>query len=113
LKVSNKLETSLPIVEPDAHASGIVYHQLAALVARLGGIARIVWDNGGEIGILGNDTIMAAHAIYEASLQSEMRGKGKGVNGARSIRWAGFQTVDYANIGGVVCIDWLKVEAGQ
>jgi hypothetical protein len=44
----------VPIVKPDKHASGIAYHQLAALalVARMGGMARIVWDNGGQIGVL-------------------------------------------------------------
>jgi len=115
LKASNNPETSLPIVKPDAHASGIAYHQLAALalVARLGGIARVVWDNGGEIGVLGNDAIMAAHAIYEASLMSEIRGKGKGAAGARSIKWERFQVVDHANIGGIVCIDWLRMEGRQ
>ena len=115
LKASNKPETSLAIVKPDAHASGLAYHQLAALalVARLGGIARIVWDNGGQIGVLGNDEVLAAHAIYEASLQTELRGKGRGPSGARSIRWENFRVVDFGNVGGVVCVDWLKLDGGR
>jgi hypothetical protein len=109
LKATSEPETSLPIVKPDKHASGIAYHQLAALalVARMGGIARIVWDNGGQIGVLREEAIMAAHVIYDASLQSEVRGKGKGPNGSRSIKWESFEKVDYANVGGTVCIDWL------
>jgi hypothetical protein len=54
-----------------------------------------------------------AHAIYEASLQTELRGKGKGPSGARSIRWENFTAVDFGNVGGVVCVDWLKLSATQ
>lgn len=112
LKASSKPETSLPIVKPDSHASGLAYHQLAALaqIARFGGIARIVWDNGGQIGVLANDAILAAHAIYEASFQSELRGNGRGATGSRSIKWEHFRAVDHANIGGTLCMDWLRID---
>lgn len=52
----------------------------------------------------GNDEILA-HAIYEASLQIEFRGKGKGTSGAWSIRRENFKAVDFGNVGGVVCVD--------
>ncbi len=51
---------------------------------------------------------MAAHVIFDASLQSEVRGKGKGPNDAHSIEWDSFEKVGYSNVGGIICIDWLK-----
>ena len=68
-----------------------------------------MWDNGGTYGVLEEDQIIVAHAIYEQSLASERNGKGKGPLGSRSIKWSLFKTVDYASFGGVVAIDWLKM----
>jgi hypothetical protein len=114
LKASGEPETSIPIVKPKGDGHGVEAHQLdaLALLSRMGGIARIVWDNGGEIGVLRNEGILAAHAIFMASLASEDRGKGKGKVGSRSIRWERFEKVDpAANIGGTVTIDWLLADA--
>ncbi len=52
---------------------------------------------------------MAAHVIFDASLQSEVRGKGKGPNDAHSIEWDSFEKVGYSNVGGIICIDWLNI----
>jgi hypothetical protein len=114
LKASGEPETSIPLVKPKQDGHGIEAHQLdaLALLARMGGIARIVWDNGGEIGVLRNEGILAAHAIFMASLASEDRGKGKGLVGSRSIKWERFEKVDHAaNIGGTVTVDWLLADA--
>lgn len=110
LKSSNEPQTSLPIVKPDNHAKGLAYHQLEALalVARMGGIARVVWDNGGEVGILGEAQILHHHLVYEASRRSEEAGRGKGKVGSRSIPWASFQKVKPTEpVGGAIIIDWL------
>ena len=101
LKSNRDHEVSLSIVHPDSDSHGLEYHQLdaLALVARIGGIARIVWDNGGTYGVLEEDQIIVAHAIYEQSLASERNGKGKGPLGSRSIKWSLFKTVDYGSFG--------------
>jgi hypothetical protein len=103
----------LPIVHPDAKSGdGVQYHQLEALalLAQMGGVARIVWNNGGEVGALTEAGILAAFTIYCASLESERRGKGKGAVGSRSIRWTSFKPVPWANVGGVLCLDWLRID---
>jgi hypothetical protein len=115
LKSSKDPETTLPIVKPGSHAHGIAYHQLdaLALLARIGGIARVVWNNAGMIGVLDEQRIIAAHAIYQRSLSSEQRGNGMGPKGSRSLSWEMFQRVEYANVGGTLCIDWLKLEGQE
>lgn len=109
LKATSKHETSLSIVKPKCDGSGLEFHQLdaLALLARMGGLARIVWSNAGEVGVLTNEPILAAHAIYMASLASEGRGMGRGKLGTRSIRWESFIKVDFANVGGSIVLDWL------
>lgn len=112
LKATNERSNSLPIVHPNGDGSGLEYHQLdaLALVARMGGFARVVWDNGGDYGILREDKIVAVHATYEHSLATERQGKGKGARGSRSIPWSLFEPIEYANVGGTICLDWLKLE---
>jgi hypothetical protein len=108
--------TSLSIVKTGGDSAGVEQHQLEALanVARHGGIARIIWSNGGEVGVLTEGGILAAHAIYEASLATERRGKGKGPAGSRSIKWGNFKRVPIARIGDVpAVIDWLFDERGK
>jgi hypothetical protein len=109
LKSTRDHETSLSIVHPDSDSHGLEYHQLdaLALVARIGGIARIVWDKRGAYGVLEEDQIIVAHAIHEQSLASERNGKGP--FGSRSIKWSLFKMVDYASFGGVVAIGWLML----
>jgi hypothetical protein len=45
LKSTSKHEASLSIVKPKCDGSGLEFHQLdaLALLARMGGIARVVW----------------------------------------------------------------------
>jgi hypothetical protein len=110
LKRTKDHQTRLPIVHPDAESGdGLKYHQLWALanVAKYGGVARVVWDNGGEVGYLDEQRIAVALAVYDQSLATERRGKGMGPQGSRSIPWENFQPVDDAAIGGVVGLHWL------
>jgi hypothetical protein len=112
LKTTKDHEKNLSIVHPESDSHGLEYHQLyaLALLARMGGVARIVWDNGGQVGVASEDSIVLAYEVYEQSLASERRGNGKGPRGSRSIPWTAFKPVDYGNVGGVICLDWLKVE---
>jgi hypothetical protein len=113
LKHTKDVQPSLSIVHPDAESGdGLKFHQLdaLALVARMGGVARVVWDNGGQVGVLSESGILAAHAIYSASLASERRGKGKGPVGSRSIKWTAFKPVEWENLSGVVALNWLKID---
>lgn len=92
---SSVRKASLPIVGPGKEGDGLQYHQLEALafLASAGGEARIVWDNGGEIGVLGNSPILTAKGIYDQSIASEQ--SGKEVNrGGRSLAWEMFRRID-------------------
>jgi penicillin-binding protein-related factor A (putative recombinase) len=65
-KHNDKVKQSLPIIGPKKKGSGLQYHQLESLsvVASNGGIARIVWDNGGLVMSLGNQAILAVQESY-------------------------------------------------
>ena len=80
LKSNKDHEVSLWIVTPIPIATvwSTTSSSALALVARIGGIARIVWDNGGAYGVLEEDQIIVAHAIYEQSLASERQRQGEG-----------------------------------
>lgn len=94
LKASKQRHSSLPIVGEDGHGSGIQAHQLEALAAlhRDGGIARILWNNGGVIGIMYGETIQKVFYDYGVSLAVERLGK-KPALGSRSIKWGLFVTL--------------------
>lgn len=99
---------SLRVIMPDSRGSGLQYHQLDALsgLAGCGGKSRIVWNNGGEIGVLTSESIMVAWRVVTKALQSEQSGRQVKI-GAKSIDWALFTTVDYTNLHGTVGFDWL------
>jgi hypothetical protein len=103
---------TLPIVKAGNHGKGVAQHQLEALalVAKMGGHARIVWNNGGQVGVLENARIIHHQLIYEQSLASELRGKGMGAKGSRSIPWEAFKPVPLESVGGKTIIDWLDLE---
>jgi len=92
LKSTNKKKRSLPIAEK----SGLRIHQLDALafLAKAGGIARLVWANGQEVGVLRNRGILAAHTVYHT-------GKRK------SIPWSCFEAVQDVVIEGAAVLGWL------
>lgn len=104
-------KNSLAIIAPDKTGSGVQFHQLDALVnvARNGGIARIVWSNAGEVGILTGPKIIQAWQIYTQALTSERSGKDV-ARGTKSISWEQFITIDYTTELGGICLDWLRTD---
>jgi len=110
LKAGGRKE-SMAITNPKVRKGGLQLHQLDALaeVALAGGIARLVWDNGGDFGILTNDDLVLARDTYLHALTSENSGR-KPQSGAKSIKWDRFTPVDYANYGGVYVVEWLRFD---
>ncbi len=110
LKAGSRQE-SMAIVSPNVGGSGLKLHQLDALaeVAQAGGVARLVWDNGGDFGILTNSDIVLARDTFLHALTSESSGR-KPQRGAKSIKWERFTPVDYANFGGVMAVEWLRFD---
>lgn len=106
--------TSLAIIGPGRKGSGLQFHQLdaLALLAQNGGVARIVWDNDGEIGILTEDEIIVAWRVFVETMKSEASGK-QAIHNSKSIKWGLFTVVDYTNLHGVVAIDWLRQDLIQ
>jgi hypothetical protein len=90
LKETAEHEHSLQMVPPDKKGSGLQYHQLVALdtLHAAGGVALILWNNGGEIGLLDGAGIALTRIMYEASLKSRNPAKG-----TRSIKWGMFKPV--------------------
>lgn len=98
LKETREHETSLPIVGPNKKGNGLQYHQLESLVTvhEQGGVALVVWSNGGEIGVLPGEEIALAKLQYDTSLKAEKQGKSY-AKGSRSILWGRFQVVPYGH----------------
>ena len=94
LKESGKYKNSIPIIKPEGKGSGVQYHQLEALAAlhRDGGLAGLVWSNGGIIGYANGEVLASAFYDYEVSRVCEERGKPVTL-GVRSISWKKFATV--------------------
>ncbi len=113
LKAGGRKE-SMAITNPKVKKGGLQLHQLDALaeVAQAGGIARLVWDNGGDFGILCNDDIVLARDTYLHALTSESSGR-KAQSGAKSIKWERFTPVDYQTFGGVLAIEWLRMDLAK
>ncbi len=106
-----KLKNSLPVVAPGKHGDGLQYHQLSALasLAEAGGVARLVWRNGGAVGVLRREAILAAYRTYEQARQSELSGKSV-PRGAKSIPWERFLQAGDAVLGGLPIVDWLEAK---
>lgn len=94
LKETKDHETSLSIVGPGKKGSGLQYHQLEALVSvhQGGGVALVVWSNGGEVGVLSGEGILLAWMQYNTSLKAEAQRKTP-AKGSRSILWGHFKPV--------------------
>jgi hypothetical protein len=65
-KHNDKRKTSMPIVAKKKKSSGLQEHQLDALAAAAesGCIARIVWNNGGVVMVLGNEQIIIMQRVF-------------------------------------------------
>lgn len=94
LKSTTSAHTSLAIIGEDGRGSGLQAHQLEALAAvhRDGGIAKLVWNNGGIVGMLDGDGLEAAFFHYGVSLQAE-RARKNIAKGSRSISWKMFRVI--------------------
>lgn len=113
-KLNSKPETSLAIVKKGGDGAGLEHHQLDALakLAARGGIARVVWNNGGEIGVLREEGIIRAYTSFTAGVKAQERGNDAPM-GCKSIKWGEFQVVSYAVLAGIICFDWLLWEKIQ
>lgn len=98
LKETQKHESSLSIIGPGKKGGGLQYHQLVSLheVYTAGGVALLLWSNGGEIGVLDGQGIALAFVQYETSLKAQSMGKTP-AKGARSILWGRFRKVKYGH----------------
>lgn len=96
VKENGDWHTSMRIIAEDGSGSGLQAHQLEALAAvhRDGGIARVLWSNGGQIGVLGGEEIAAAWFNYGVSVQAEKMRK-EPAKGSRSIPWSLFTVIDF------------------
>ncbi len=116
LKHSHR-SNSIAIIMPSKSGAGVRWHQLCALrnIAMAGGIARLVWSNEGEVGVLREKGIIAAFDGAWHALHAEdrpVRGKPVSTRGLKSIRWEKFENVDYEQINGagIPVLAWLKHE---
>lgn len=105
-KCSQDFAANLSIAKPEAKSAGLAvkWHQLEAL-AKLhaaGGLAFVLWDNGGTFGRCGGNVIYRAYENCVAALES-----GKHPRGTWSISWRCFTPFDYGVIGRVAALDWL------
>jgi len=106
LKSTESAKLRLPIIKPKSKASGLQFHQLRAMAAcaTCGGIARLVWRNGNEIGVVGGDVLIPVYNKYRASM-----GGGRMPQGVASILWGAFEKVEEKLVGGKMIWDWLGV----
>lgn len=94
LKANKQRHSSMPIIGKDGHGSGLQAHQLESLAAlhRDGGVARVLWNNGGVIGVLEGPMIAKTFYDYGVSVEVEKLGK-KPAFGSRSVRWDAFRSL--------------------
>lgn len=100
---------SMRLIPPDKDGTGLQYHQLSALVAAhdAGGLAVLLWDNGGEVGILDGTRLAAAKSAIDTSIKAAKEGYPDGVKGLRSVPWGSFQPV---KINGSGVPLWLPLD---
>lgn len=112
--------TSLHIVLPrlegmkitEGKGRGVKFHQLEALaqIAENGGIARLVWNNGGEVMALTEHGIINAYDGAVAAWKIR-QGGGEPERGTCSIRFEHFRPADAGTYGDVeIDCDWLSTQ---
>jgi len=109
IKFTRNPDRSLPIIMPGkSKGHGIQFHQLESLyaVVEARGVARLIWGNGGMIGVLTESGIANAYLSADAAQKAEQKGMTP-PKGAKSIPWSNFRAApDNARIGP----DWLLVD---
>ena len=110
LKSSGR-KKSLPIVAPASRGDGLQYHQLASLAELVadGGHGLVVWDNGGEVGVLRGPALTNAFRTYEHAMKSGVSGRSV-KRGSKSIPWGTFEVVEWTVLGQSVAPDWLVLQ---
>lgn len=100
LKETREQENRLPIVGPGKDGNGLQYHQLEGLLElhNAGGVAFLLYNNGGQVGRLSGEQLAVVKQNYDASLAAEAARK-EVAKGARSIAWGMFKPVEET--------DWL------
>jgi hypothetical protein len=108
LKSTGEHMSRMPIIGPEHRGSGLQYHQLVALalLASNGGEAYLLWDNGGEYGLLDGQALIVAKSLYDTTLRARSDPEGR-----RSIPWERFRVVNFDTVGGILCLNWLKEQA--
>lgn len=109
LKSTKNREDRLAIVGPTSDSSGLDYQQLEALatLAKNGGVARLVWNNGGDIGVLCNEQIVTTFEQYQAALSG-----GPAARGVKSIPFDRLTRASDEEVGPrrVRMLNWLMPE---
>ena len=97
-KHNDKVKQSLPIIAPLKRGTGLQFHQLEALaaVAKNGGIARIVWNNGGLVLNMDNRGILLVHESYNGG-------------GRKSIPRDLFSICEQCIYNNIPYLDWMNV----
>lgn len=92
LKETRDRHYSLPLIGPGKEGTGLQYHQLEALVNlhQEGGVALLIYDNGGEVGRVGGQVLTQAKIAFDAALKSRNPAKG-----SKSIPWGRFDPVKF------------------
>lgn len=84
---------ALSIIAPQKRGSGLQYHQLEALVRahKAKAVAVVIWNNGGDIGLLDGSRLASAKRAFDESLKAEKQGYPNALKGSRSILWGNFK----------------------
>lgn len=104
----SKREARLPLVGMGKKGNGVQFHQMSALasVAKNRGIARLVWCNGGEVGVLDNTGILQVWEIFLDADASTQSGRTP-ARGSKSIAWERFTPTKIKVFHGEPIEDWL------
>lgn len=95
LKENAKRHSSLQIIGPGKKGTGLQYHQLEGLVTvhNAGGLAYVLWENAGEVGVVDGARLKAAKTGYDTALRAAAAGYPNGARGVKSIQWGNFKPV--------------------
>lgn len=112
-KSTYELGTSLKLVMPDKGGDGVQFHQLDALakLAMKNGLARIVWNNGGMIGVLQGAKIISAYETMLQAIKTESRPGMKAPIGSKSIPWSEFRVIQPSIVGQLPIYDWIMLDS--
>jgi len=111
IKLTANHESGLPLIAPAKAGNGLQWHQLDALynLAKHSGVARVVWNNGGVVGVLTNERIINAWTAFSHAVAAIASNKIP-AKGSRSISWDLFTPIDYTQHEMIMYYDWLVLD---